>query len=798
VRPDNTTKVPEIFRVNTCLWGGVYNPIIPYFKRVPDWWDRNGHPIETARQIVDGYLDFFEPDIIVETERGIADDFGFHKKRVIQLSEVLEREGNREARGYGLSVADLYETLYKEQFQFQRRHKHSIVNVKAEDKLFAAFSACVFGAFPSPRTTKYFEKNYEYVFAPEHIALNGPAYLKLHRSGCTPPLHIGCLKLDVQSNSRSDPTLFVVNALEPKDLVDFWNLRAIHQNVRAIPIQWLKELSPFCKQFIKRNYRPLPGNSNGVMILPTVMFSRSIPTANIEILFKTHFQTESASAGLQAWYPPIWRPSPEHMVRTTRPHIEADKKNEEVLISRDKFNVRFDSLDPDFASKYGGDFRWANVVTIQDNCSEGQVATVFPCDYRNPSSPRFRIGEHSLLPTTEGLVFFPQYKDFSEYWTLADGPTAINSWFQSKNISASFSDAGRSTQQIIQTLGGFLGVSKIAHSGIVQLLNEMSRRPISRCTHQQEFKNKIAAAVVKDPWRGKTFETLVNQKAVQLGLELKCGKCGSWSWHPVNQLDYEMNCDLCLKAFSFPVKNPSRSDSAHWAYRVIGPFALPDYAKGGYSAALSIRFFASVLGSHHSSAISWSSGQELELPGGKESEADFIIWYQRKRMFENDYPTQVIFGESKSFGENAFKEKDIERMKQLATTFPGAILVFATLKESTELSKAEIKLIKRVATWGREHDHERRQQRAHIIVLTGTELFAAHSLELTWKEKGGVHAQLVQHPTVNVKNLENLADFTQQLYLGLPSYHSVLEKRWRKESARGSNRRDGATPDGHS
>lgn len=58
VRPDDIKHVTEIFRINTCLWGGKYNPIIPFFKRVPQWWEKNGYHFENAKQIINGYLDF--------------------------------------------------------------------------------------------------------------------------------------------------------------------------------------------------------------------------------------------------------------------------------------------------------------------------------------------------------------------------------------------------------------------------------------------------------------------------------------------------------------------------------------------------------------------------------------------------------------------------------------------------------------------------------------------------------------------------------------------------------------------
>jgi hypothetical protein len=59
----------------------------------------------------------------------------------------------------------------------------------------------------------------------------------------------------------------------------------------------------------------------------------------------------------------------------------------------------------------------------------------------------------------------------------------------------------------------------------------------------------------------------------------------------------------------------------------------------------------------------------------------------------------VIVGECKTYGE--FKEKDFARMRYLAETFPGAILVFSTLRKS--LNANEVTEITRIAKAGREH-----------------------------------------------------------------------------------------------
>jgi len=787
VRPDDKKHTLEIFRINTCLWGGKFNPLIPYFKRLPSWWGRKGYRFENAKPIINGYLDFFEPDFLVEAEKGLADGFGFNPKRILQLNEILQGEGERDQDSYGLNVFDLYRDLYKKEFQFQRRHKHNIVHVKPKEKSFTNFVACSFGGFPTQKALNYFERGYKDAFDPADVNLDALALSKLYKLGYTSPLMIGNAKIKVDYHEHREPTLFILDANEPKDLIDFWNLRAIHRNVVAIPIQWIKDLSSFGKTFILDNYRPLPGNPHGVMIQPTSMFSRSISEKDIKEIHKSYLCVDKKDANtLQTWYPPIWRETPEIMVRTRRPTLEAEGKRIEVPINEDKPEIRFDPLFPKFAAEYGNCFRWANVVRLQDWSYKAQIATVFPCNYKNPSFPKFRLGRAHLLSTTEGLVFFPEYPNSSERWDLVDGTSAINRWFNDNKITAVLSDAGRATQQIIQTLGGFWGIRSLAHKNIIETLNEMSKNPVTRSAHFLEFQNKINLAVKKDIWRIKNFETLVERKAVELGLELKCSKCGSWSWYSLKQLDYSLNCDLCLKQFDFPITSPGDSNHSKWAYRVIGPFALPDYARGGYAASLAIRFFADVSGQMHMSEVSWSSGQELSLPSGKKSEVDFILWNQRKQFFGPDYPTEVVFGEAKSFGKGAFKQDDVSKMKILAESFPGSVLVFATMKEATELSKEETARIRKLAEWGREYNRERKQSRAPVIILTGTELFSAERLNNTWEEKGGDHKRLIEPAWISVRldNLRILADLTQQLYLGMPSYGKWRKEKWEKLRAR--------------
>ena len=806
VRPDDAEKVLEIFRINTCLWGGIFNPIIPFFESVPSWLESEGFHFENPKQMINDYLDFFEPDFLVEAEEGLAEGFGFDPKRVRSLADMIEEPGGNYADRYGLSVYGIYQDLYTKEFQFEQRHKDPVVHVQPADTAFANFAAANFGSFPIHEQFRYFEHNYKGIFNPKQIVLEAAELAKLYQSGYLSTLRIGCEKLQTLYKDFHDApllsTLFILDAHEPKDLVDFWNLRAIHQRVVAVPIQWIEELLPFCKQFIREDDRHQPNNPRSNTVSPVLMFSRSLSEGDVEEMVKNYsFAEEGDVYTIRRWGPTIWNKLSVQVASPTRPTLAADRKIMNVPIDGDNPEIRFDSLFPEFVSEYNL-FRVANVVRLQDWSGEeyvvrvrdridnDQIATVFPCNYKNPSVPKFQPEflreEVYLLSTTEGLVSFPYREDIFELWNLVDGTTAFNQWFNDKQVPATRSDGGRTTEQIIETLGGLQrGVLCLTHKGVIELLDEMTGK-LTKATHYKEFKNKIHSAIDHESLRDRTANTLVERKAVELGLELKCSKCSSWSWYSLKQLDYLLTCDLCRKQYDFPVINPINYKHSRWAYRVIGPFALPNYASGGYAAALAIHFFSNIIGGFDRSEVTWSSAQKLELDTDKEVEADFMLWYRRKKIFGTersffgtgqpifgiDRPTETVFGEAKSFGKDVFKQDDVDKMKLLAEKFQGSILVFATMKE--DLSPGEINRIKELAEWGREYDPEKRQTRAPVIVLTGTELFSTGSLNTSWEKKGGRHKVLIDRAWPGRHNLRFLADLTQHVYLGMPPYGSTM------------------------
>jgi hypothetical protein len=639
VRPNDKTKVQHIFEINTCLWGGMYNPIIPYFERTPNWWSRDGRTFQKPQQIMEDYLNFFEPDFIVETEKGLGKKLNLPDDVVVNINNFRFDEsypGHKEIRGS--NVFGIYKELYQKEFKFVRRHKHGIILVQPKEHRFKLFTSCVFGSFPRKKSLTYIKRGYQDAFDPEKITLDSGQLKKIYKRPYGSPLDIGCKNIDVSYSDRTDPTVFILDMTQPKDLIDLWNLRTFKREILAIPVQWFETLSEFCREFAVKNHRPLPGNRHGVMIDTTFLFSRSLTKEKIETIKPALRVEQKGAVVFQNWYPHFWEKKPDIIWSPNRAVLTAKEGKQEVMIDDDNGGFRFNNLSPDFVDRYASSSRWANVIHLTEGFDENEIATVFPVSLRNPPFPNLDLLNERILSTTEGLIAYQDKKDWSESWNVLDGTSAFMKWLKTQNVNTEISPAGKTLLQVMKSLQAFWGVRYISHLRVIERLNLMAcklskskeiveglqKEYLGRTIKYNDFKKEIHDIAEDDItigfWKEKLLESLVKYNVVKLGLEVKCSLCEHRNWYALDSLKYELVCENCLKTFSFPQDNPSNR-VINWCYRVIGPFAKPDYAQGAYASVLALRFFND-LDRGFSSSLTWSTSLELTLESNQKSEAE--------------------------------------------------------------------------------------------------------------------------------------------------------------------------------
>jgi hypothetical protein len=148
---------------------------------------------------------------------------------------------------------------------------------------------------------------------------------------------------------------------------------------------------------------------------------------------------------------------------------------------------------------------------------------------------------------------------------------------------------------------------------------------------------------------------------------------------------------------------------------------------------------------------------------GLELEADFGLFF---RTLDSAFPQlRPFFSECKTY--NKFEARDMHRMSLLAEGFSGAILVFATLRNS--FTEGEKRLLRLLVNRCQKYWKAERLFNP-ILLLTGTELFARWRPSQAWKEAGGIHAA-VSERLRGWEDLLQLCGSTQQSYLNQATQH---------------------------
>ena len=87
VDPSDVNSILSAIQINTCLWGGTFNSLIPIYERLPP--SLKAHTNLNAERLTAGYLEAFEPDYVVRTDEFSTTFSGFRDCDVVSAAEIL-------------------------------------------------------------------------------------------------------------------------------------------------------------------------------------------------------------------------------------------------------------------------------------------------------------------------------------------------------------------------------------------------------------------------------------------------------------------------------------------------------------------------------------------------------------------------------------------------------------------------------------------------------------------------------------------------------------------------------------
>ena len=727
VNPNDKESLLKAIEINTFLWGGAYNPIIPTYKQISSKWKKFPHERNiSAKSVVSGYLDNFDPDYVVPMGECIDYNLDIgHRKKIDDVSDILASVEENRVPNYGIGLFEVLSYFIETELKFERRDPLDIC-VPRFGTHFRLFFSSVFGEF-TENIDAIFWKNFAGALGAKKIDCFASTYAEL-----LDPQKIFLRRMTqfyIKTRGHSEPCIFFLDATNCLDVMDYWNLRAIGWNLIPIPKQFVQsdKTMQLARDFVAEHYIPRYSNPE-TYHHTTVLGSRSISedeqqqfsdSLDIACFDETR---RNSKISHRISYPRIWSEwarGPDHVECCD---LVAD--TDEHDISENEETVRFKTLDPEFVSIHYAGFdasRFANEIDISLYGDKGLRAEVIPESEVQLARAIDKFSFYHWRISKSGLVYLSPHSDNTVNLSLPQAEEVFTRWMKLKGWTIELSAPGRIAKQMIQQLGGIEGTWILAQEGIIKLLGRMNsrkeiltelREEISKLPEllkQNEFqtaKGKVETFVkflrevqfqldgdeksMSEEFVWSEIQKITNQmghkiegaadrirqqlidaKVFQFGIEVQCPVCTKHSWYSMDSMNSELQCSKCPAQFP----SPSTSKEIKGAYRTLPPFNLPNRVDGAYTVLLTIRFFSdfSLLNGATTPLMSFKAQKD----GMEPLEADLALFFQESK-FRNS-KTEIIFVECKTF--NPFRKKNIDKMADLGKAFPGAILVFAKLEE---------------------------------------------------------------------------------------------------------------------
>ena len=461
---------------------------------------------------------------------------------------------------------------------------------------------------------------------------------------------------------------------------------------------------------------------------------------------------------VQPWYPRIW----DDWGRQSDGFECTSFKTDTCKHSLQSLegSISLPQVEPVFISRFGGhgEVRFANEIEFRLYGSSDLLAEIIPESDARMERAIGGFGFREWRFSSRGPVYLASHTDWSLTFSCPKAETVFTEWLRNRGWSSNLSPSGKIAQQMARQLGGMWGISLLAHEGLVELLCSLAG---GKTISEVELRKKLNIIAQKEKFGAdvdRLLKSLIDVKSLSLGLEIQCPTCSIRSWFSVKDVDYSVTCPNCFSILNIPSHSPKEMK---WSYRAMGPFNLPKASFGAYCVLLTLAFFSRLLHGSTTPMLSFEATKDnLKL------EADLGMFFT-KSLFQVERPL-LIFAECKTHV--IFRPEDISRMAKLSRAFSGALIIFATL--NTKLSTGEISRIRALVFRARNR-RLKGKSFSDVLIITANELLSTVSPTFKWESLTDKHKALAN---VASRDLEHLADATQQIYLNMEPWSEWSQK----------------------
>lgn len=720
----------EALKINTLLWGGIHNPIIPISS------DRT----KTINLIKSTPIDVLHPVVHNEDIDAVIATFPFLKSPRHFTHEIFSEDWDSKKRSpVYLDSLNIIEKHYHKYFKGVPADKSAsncvVPKWSNEDPLANVFSL-MFGNYENSFNLKEdFEDAFLKGLRAKKIQIENGKHLDAEIATKINPITLTSIGLkNYRRELFRDDGVYVGDSDSFEDLLFFWNLRASGLWIDFLPIVEHERFIDIIQRHLD-NLNKLDKKPNFHKSL--IFYYRNKKEEKIDPIFNkfkkegvpvyksdiSHFDTteilKNLPTDILGWESTnglVEKSYGKYAVNVNLPEKKFLTSESERDVSKQTLAVSIDSYT---------DFGFAGYT----------LKLPYLRDLNEFYSREISIDPWKIRSEEDSIAVIIDLDDKTETLYPIEHQMLIDKVFDFVGITAKRSQAGLLTKEIINSMREdapieacrvfkITGVRKLIKS--LKMGEYISYNTALKIIGQNSFsKHKglfIESRNDKDLTVQNVFDYLIKKRILKPTLrfyekflrkqkDFRCSKCGLSS--NVRYVDFEdyWTCEYCEHKQYMPSFIPSEfKDRSCWKFKKRGLFGKENNQEGALPVILTLLVFKHVFSSGTSLYTT-----SLRCEGcDKKPEIDFAILQYGFR----DNKIELAFGECKSDG-GEITVDDIEKLKSVKEKFEpkGIQCHFVFAKTAEKFSDSEIELFKKL--WSENHS---------LILLADKELETNHHL----------------------------------------------------------------------
>lgn len=725
VKEESLEDIVKSAGINSMLWGGIYNPIIPIKK------DENIF----AEQL----MNLFSVDVLYATSESSEINAFMQKYCLLRdpghyAEKIFYEDGHtrKQIPGY-LDILNIIDYFWDKEFKHKPKSfksSFSLINWQENDPLSNVF-AVQFGFFPKKTelNLKYdYEKNFlDGLYAKEET-ISPKQAIDVNFFKSISPIRATSAELNVYTAGIgcNGNGIYLGRSNNFSDLVSYWNLRATGISLVYVAKDALDRCASFGQTCLDE-LNKLPNSHPNIDDLLTIYhrFEQEEIVKELGQQFTSEKQFGWSRVDEVSWN--------GLNVQPNYPIFGWEQSSGDIEKSYDRYTVSVKLPAKTFLVNPDSDADFQQMGVVVDAYGEHGYPghTLKPPYIRDLNefySRKIAIDPWTLRIGKEGITLLIKASDNSLHLYPLSKIALIEKLFNLVGLKASTSQPGLIAKKIIEKIGGVDGGRVFKIKGVRKLLQEknpnelVTRGEATRTIFENDFdKHKklyIEARKASHLDSASVFDFLLKKDFFRAGLELECNHCKLKNWQSLKVIDDNWICEYCGGQNQTSLHLRDRGD---WKFRKSGLFAKDNNQEGAIPVLLTLLTFYRI---HQHSNFYYSTA--LDINGeGISCESDFcVIHHGRQGKIE------IGIGECKSEG-GVITEDDCKNMKSVYQKLKNIeeVKVFITFAKTADLfTSDEIKLFKKL-----------KEERVPVILFTNRELELYHPY---WLEDGKTESDI--------------------------------------------------------